>query len=377
MLIYLKVVLQLFRLLSTMNRNMKTQKYYCLSLLHFNFRYLFLFLFIIGISSCSKEEVEEIPCPECVGPGGGTIEITDPQSPMYGVKVIIPPGSLQKEGKLWIQDHEYIYFPEGIKPYHEKSGFSFSTYNLPDSFPVEIRIPFHQVNLEPYEVISIFYSDEFFDKWHLVLPEEITDEYISIKTNFHPDWSWGFIDLYEIDYEYLEPIMHRIHGEAQWREIEKYIEDYLNDLSKDKPDFSCITLDVMNQAFAITSEEYKEKVLKFQLIKGAICGNCDATQAAYYDELFRYVILNLRIKFTEIFTDGVGGKWYIKLFVKVMAGVKIYFIQQEINNLQCDHKCFFEHWDDEFRKDLSIYLFTLSMHELIEYAIDEGIIDCP
>jgi len=56
----------------------------------------------------------EIEASAIIGPSGGTVEVTNPSSPLFGVKIEIPPNSLSQETTITIGK------PLSPPPFHQR-----------------------------------------------------------------------------------------------------------------------------------------------------------------------------------------------------------------------------------------------------------------
>ena len=107
-----------------------------------------------------------------IGPEGGTIEVTDPTSPLYGVKVEVPPGAVDSNetfriGRLQASPP----FPTSLQKISETvllepKGMLFN-------IPVSVSIPYDDKDVLDKNMLSVYRYDEATSAWNAVTVKDI------------------------------------------------------------------------------------------------------------------------------------------------------------------------------------------------------------
>src|SRR3972149_1993499 len=107
-----------------------------------------------------------------IGPSGGTIEVTDTSSPIFGVRIEVPPGALSKETTITLS--KAVNSP----PFPSESKIEGTVVNIGPSgtqfqIPVTVTIPYKDVDSNgrldntpiSENVLTVFQHDEGTTDW--------------------------------------------------------------------------------------------------------------------------------------------------------------------------------------------------------------------
>jgi len=125
-----------------------------------------------------------------IGPAGGTVEVTNPSSLLYGVKVEIPAGALNTDTNITIS----IQSDEPTLPtYLKKIGPMISL--TPDgtffNIPVTISIPFNSNIVTDKDMLGVYTYDKETSSWDILTLKEMSTGEIKVLTNHFSPFQVG------------------------------------------------------------------------------------------------------------------------------------------------------------------------------------------
>jgi hypothetical protein len=323
-----------------------------------------------------------------IGPDGGTVEVTDPDDPLYGVSVSVPTGSWSacwEVGITYTSIFSTPDYPDGYVPFErpmptgavELHIFRWTpdtAYDAPDSMYVEVSFPLQRLQRNDLELYSAFFVDAAQTTWRIKFPDNVADSVLTVQTRaWRRQWSWGRVDLAEIDFEeHLEPALEDRVGTETWNEIKATVDSvYEAAMRATWEPITCIALDFAEGLFLEFQNYSKDMV---NAIQGSIpCGGCDATTMAFYQELVQYVRLNIEYMIVEMFTDAVPGRaWPLKLAGFAMMGSLLAAMEA----LECDYECLVKRAPPPFYVYTAGYWFSYLVVEGIRWFRDSDLINC-
>jgi hypothetical protein len=142
-----------------------------------------------------------------IGPDGGTIEVTDPESALFGVRVDIPAGALAQRTTIVIEyTRNAPSLPDGLDSPYPTIKFSPETTFLKKveiTFPIQYPPP-DAADEDNDEILGAFYwkSDE--SKWSIVPPMLVDNNRMTIETSHFSMWKWGSIFLKKAEKKHFE-----------------------------------------------------------------------------------------------------------------------------------------------------------------------------
>jgi len=127
-------------------------------------------------TGCNKNEAtNRYEAPAAVGSGGGVVEITDPENPLYGARVIIPQDALSKSTTISIEQRSV---PAELPPDYMLAGpcVDFGPDGSIFNKQVDIMLPYHDRDSDGMidgtavaeSLAGVFYYNESADAWEEV-----------------------------------------------------------------------------------------------------------------------------------------------------------------------------------------------------------------
>jgi len=105
-----------------------------------------------------------------IGPEGGTIEINDSESPIYGAKIEIPQGAIPEDIDIviFIEPNPPDITEEYFQPNIPVINFTTSSGIYSFSKPINITIPINEFILNEPKIPAVAYFNEESDEWEIV-----------------------------------------------------------------------------------------------------------------------------------------------------------------------------------------------------------------
>ena len=325
---------------------------------------------------------------DCIGAAGGSVAITDPEAPLYGVKRDVPAG--QWTG-CWFANLWYMTtfstpnFPDGIEGYEgwltgsvqielTKSVPPGTAFTVPDSMYMELTFPTRNLVCAADEIVTALCFDESAQMWRVVMPVAKDASSITVRTYHHARlWTWGKVILHEVDFElYLRPALEELYGASGYAAVAAELERAYESVIAHDMAITCANLDLVHDLFLNLQSASRADLIAAQAAMGGACGVCDVTSAAFYDELVEYVRLRIQAFFVELLFVENGPS----LLIQVWGFMRLCETLAEIEALGCDYPCFFAHVDEVFLGKLAVYYVSTFVVWAVEYAESSGVVDC-
>jgi hypothetical protein len=344
----------------------------------------------LAFAGCGEDKgpIIEDDCPYGIGPAGGVVEVTDPSSDLYGVKIEVEPGAWNACYSVFMGYHSTFTtpnFPDGLEGYAswltgslameiEEPGSGGTPVAAPDSLEMRITFPIRDLVCDEDEILTAFRYDDAVQRWRVVLPVAMTDSTITVRACRHqPLWTWGKVSLFDADFDlYIAPALAEMHGAGQWAQAQVELRDLYASIIDHDMALNCANLNLVRTLFAGVRDGMAAELTAFQDGLGGACGICDVTTAAFYNELLEYAMLNLSNFFIELLFVDNGPN----LLIKVYGFMRMCENYAQMEALDCDFECFFDAVDAEFVGNLACYYAATLVVVVIDYAIGSGWIDC-
>ncbi|MCP4571715.1 MAG: hypothetical protein GY838_05130 [bacterium] len=348
---------------------------------------------VLPLAGCGNDDEPLDPwadCGEsCIGPGGGSVAIDDPDHPFYGARISVPPGAWDREWSVFM-GYETTFttpnFPDGLEGYESILTGSLDLRVTdfappgeqaapPDSLYLEITFRLTDLECAPGEMFTLYRFDEAVDRWRLEFPDARTDSTITVHTYHHAtQWTWGVVNVHEADWDlYLAPVMEEEHGAGDWSQVQQALQDAYDEVFDHDLGVTCTNLDFVRTVFAGIRDESQIAVVAHQDALGGACRVCDVTTGDFWNEYLDYIALNFEAWLIELFLVDNGPD----LIVQIYGIIRLCETWEEIAELACDYECFWGHADSAFYSDLALYCATTMIVEAIDYAYSSGYISCP
>lgn len=340
------------------------------------------------LGSCGNDEPSDLePDPGCIGSAGGSITVTDTMSCLHNVSFSVAPNT-------W-QDCWYVYlnyrstfstpnFPDGLEGYEGwltgsldldiGRGVQGQWTDAPEDLEFELTFPRGDLTEGPGERLMAFRYDEEASLYRLAVPVRRDDESLTVKGHHYGQlWTWGKVDLDDVDYDtYLAPAMAELHGEGAWLDVQAELTRLQEEALAGQHAITCQALQIARGALVAAGESAAGNVRVIQNSIHGRCGNCDATTAAFYDELKEYLRLQAQYWISDLWLGSMRNT-LIKLYSLFLCG----YLQYEMDQLGCDFECFADAMSADFYVQLSVCGACRLAVELVDWAIVTGYVDCP
>lgn len=319
-----------------------------------------------------------------IGPEGGTIEVTDPYSPIYGVKVDIPAGALASEATIIIsQTYLAPSLPTGLTSDNPVVELSTDTAFLKD---IEITFPIEYIPYSDEELLSAFYWDTDNAKWIVVPPKQINDYKMIIKTDHFSLWRWGIVMLAEVEAETATAWLEDMFDD--WSELQATLEDqvepFLSAVQDPESWTYCDTRDIILGLFDSMRQGAKERIKNYLDSVWDECKilnldnewvNCDES-ALISGQPVAWLAIEIRTWLVEQLASAVLAfpsnsddtrqvrnlqlAGLVQAFVEEILGailaklIAYEYYQHAIRTIDCDYRCVLENGNFDFYSDLFI-----------------------
>lgn len=335
-------------------------------------RYISL-IFIIAfgilpiIASCGggggEGEVRPTSWEKVVGPEGGTVEVTEPSSPIYGMKIEIPAGALAEQATIIISEDESA---EPAYPLPAGLTSDYPAVNISSDRPfvqdVKITFPIQGMPGNVGEILSAFYYRTSDGRWTIVSPTKINASQLIIETDHLSLWRWGIVFLEEVEQETVTAAMEE--SVDDYNEVKAGVETKMapflspfNDLISMYELYNCCE-DRQNMANFLTAtiNEYEPEIaaiLNSTDVKDACDPDCTLEHMLVTDEqmrLFKWLEREFWLFIAAGAFGGGSGPALIGDFCNNLVGklVMAQGYRNAVEELGCDYRCVFKNGDGLF-----------------------------
>ncbi len=302
-----------------------------------------------------------------IGPGGGTVEVTDPNSAIRGVKVTIPPGAVAQMTTIFIEETwDAPQLPAGLSIDYPIINLGSGTTFLKD---VEITLPVRYIPSVDGHILGAFYWNTTKAKWIIIPARQVNDHKLTITTRNFGLCRWGTVRLSEVDDDIVIASMEEMQSMFDaWSNLKQAMENKLNPLISvlDHPTLSrnlarCDTQNEILSILASLRQEALQGVTDY-LATPAVVNNCkicdpDTCLASTCDpnklisgQPIEWLQKEIQIYFQEIFISAACPIDLLgPICGKMVAWAKY---QEAIRSLSCDWRCILANGNLDFYLDL-------------------------
>lgn len=142
-----------------------------------------------------------------IGPEGGTLEVTEDESPLYGMKIEVPSGAVAQQATITISLDASGPLPEGFDSSYPVANIDSDAPFLQD---VKITFPIWSIPTGDGEILSAYYYRTSDGMWTIVSAMEINDTQLIIETDHLSLWRWGTVTLEDVAPETVTAAMQEI-----------------------------------------------------------------------------------------------------------------------------------------------------------------------
>lgn len=311
---------------------------------------------------------EPNPAEHVIGPAGGTIEVTDPNSAIKGVRITIPPGALAETTTILVEETtDFPSLPAGLSAFYIPMNFVSSAAFLKD---VEITFPVQLIPDADGEILGAYYWNATKAKWTIIPARQVKDNKITIATRNSGLFWWGIARLSEVDDDTVVASMEEMQSMFDaWtnlkQELESRLDPLMEVLANPTPSRNLTRCDTQDEILGILAslrEDALQGVADY-LATPAVASNCKicdpfnncVPSACDADLLISGQPIDWLRKEIEIYCNEMFASAVCPIDIlgpvcgKLVAWAKY---QEAIRSLGCDWRCILANGDLDFYSDL-------------------------
>lgn len=271
-----------------------------------------------------------------IGPEGGTLAVTDAQSPLYGVRVEVPPGALATSATVSLRAVTDVSalptLAAGLAAFEPVLEL---TSDAPFAADVTLAFPLRSTALREDQVLSAFRADAA--SWKVVLAAALDGEAFVVRTREVGTWRWGVTLLETVEYETLKPAMEAIRGPVAWAEAEAAahteFEQRFANLQQTDDWTNCDSLWLIASIIRDTRDSTVDSI---EQTLATTCGGCDVTVGVFLNQLVDYVRAKVRQQLVNFIIDSCDTNFLLNLYLKLETAI---YFHNVIERLSCDYEC--------------------------------------
>jgi hypothetical protein len=320
---------------------------------HFAFRFfpvLTVSLFLLVMDGCGDGSDLDLsegwtwPTTEkVIGPEGGTIEVTDTTSTVYGVKIEIPAGALAQDTNIVIESKwASAFLPTGVSSDYPIVEFS---PDIPFLKDVQISFPVNSIpSGDDGRILSAFYWNSDSGKWIIVPPRQILQDEVIVSTNHFGVWRWGTVSLTEVEQDTMEAWLKDTFGDEEYNDFVFNLEtdfEWLTSAIEDWDNFvRCesqnLVLNTLSNMVTKSEQDLNDLVKNYE----PACGVCDLTGSSFPEKVEEYIKIEFRYYVADQLVEAMSRKGeLLGILGKLLLLV---WYDNALQQLNCDVGCMFE-----------------------------------
>lgn len=323
----------------------------------------------IGLAGCGTDEVKAV-----IGPAGGTVAVTDKGSPLYGIKVEIPPGALASEANIAIRAADAKGLPAlqaglaAFEPIFELAS------DVRFDRAVRMIFPVQSEAVRNDQVLSGFFADPTTGTWQVAVARSLEGDAFSVKTSSVGTWRWGVMLLDRVRYETLKPAMVAVVGATHVEAIEDaataQFDTLVGDLKTSQDAWDDCDSIAATVAAIRSFRDLEEQDMRADM--ATVCGGCDVPGEVFISDLYDYLKAKARLWLTNLLVEAASPNFLIELVLKLEAA---YHFDQVLQRLSCDFECLADESPPGFWGHVGGYI--VCDVALVFIAIGVSYTDCP
>ncbi len=295
-----------------------------------------------------------------LGPEGGTVEVTDPGSPLHGLRVVVPPGGLSKPTRVTLEavGSSLPDLPSGVVAFEPAFRLAVGS---PLAADVLVTLPYGALPAQRGEVPTALREETGSGTWSLLLPVAVGASSVDVRVAEQGTYRWGFTLLEEASTPTLETAMVEQHGAEQWSEFQTSAETQYEtlvvpNLLNPANYTNCDKLNALGQFFV---GAYDDATVRLASGLAASCGGCHISFETFLSEVERWIKLQVQHFLVDAIVESCDLDFFIGLLLKFNIDVEY---QELANDLSCDYQCLIAAPPPGFWLDLAtIYVSSVSM----------------
>lgn len=320
-----------------------------------------------------------------IGPDGGVIEVTDPESSIYGFKIEIPEGALDSYATITVSEVSSApSLPVGLissNPIIEVSADAPFLKEIQMFFPLQSTFYYSET------MLCAFYYNTANSNWRIVAAESMNGNTMTVSTQHLSYWRWGEVSPDEVELETLQLFLNDTFGTDYVSRFETAIDNYLQPLLDGTWNY-CDHRTEIADFLKVTAENAKIDAEIYLQLVGNECdieawGPDPTTSDIFYglEEL-----AEMNYEFWESQLSFWPEEWYdIVDFVPIVGEIKgfyetahaLYVLEQKQEALKAEYLCIFDNADPELWINLGAYYIAEGLRYGLTIAEMLGYITCP
>lgn len=338
-----------------------------------------------GSSDEEEENPERYSSETEIGPGGGVIEVTDQESSIYGFKIEIPAGALDRFATITVSEVSSApSLQAGLKssnPIIEVSA------DAPFLKEIQMFFPLQNTSYNSDTMLCAFYYDTADSNWRIVNPESIDINTMIVRTQHFSYWRWGEVLPDEVELETLKPLLEDMFGADYVIRFETAIDTQLQPLLNGTWNYCDHRFEVWD-FLDLTADNAKIEAEKYLQLIGIECnisawGSDPTISDIFYglQELAEMNIEFLESQLTFWPEDPLDVLDFVPIVGEIKGAVEtahaLYVLKQKQEALKAEYVCIFEKADPELWINLCLYYMSEGLYYGLIGAEMVGYIVCP
>lgn len=349
----------------------------------------FVIILALFLSACSTDTnspgsiIDECDGENLYGPAGGEIEITEENSFLYGLRVVIPAGALEECRSFWVDDCWLPSLPLGCIAYPTgHTQFNLETGgDKPYGLELEFFFPVEYLEVKEGESPCAFGYDRRVSEWKVILPDVYDGNTLWVRTTYLDSWNWGKIDLDKVSPENLSDAMKEQYGETEWNSAIAGINQAAELLKTLYVDSSCDTWITMRDDYLPELIQQQRNILESYQSQIDICGDCNLLSPEFGLTLSEYILAKIVVLATDLWSLFTGGWFGFMPFLgeaNMLINCERLMAMAIIEDSVCDFPCVTEKVGYSVYTTYALHYVYMVTHYMVTLAIEGDFwVTCP
>ena len=331
-------------------------------------RHLFSLITLVGVFTalvgCSSTDGTDWPQSQHTyeyeaGPEGKVIEVKD-NSPIHGLKIVVPEGALAETTKITI--NRWVYAPE-LPDGLERNYYFFPEIEITSDAPflkeIQLIFPCPETPESSGKILCAFYWDTDRGSWQVVIPESFANNEMKVQTTHFSYWQFGELIPDDVEVETIETWLDELFGpnfldrlaDALEGETQQFIDWSIWTYCANQSDIAN-ALEVIRADAKLSAEGYLQSV-------NEICNIWDhaPTVGDIFYGIEELIDIHLQYLGQTIGAEGLSMVPYIGDILAIVAKASAQAVyEQNLNNLKDEYMCIFEEAEYELWINFGLYI---------------------
>jgi hypothetical protein len=306
-----------------------------------------------------------------VGPAGGSIAVTDPHSPLAGVKVNVPAGAVSGANiTLTARTDSDLPLPPGLAGLGY--GFDLATDEALAS-EIEICFPVYSSQRRYDQILSGLYLDATAARWDVAQPASVGSHVFTVRTRKVGTWRPGVTLVGEAD-EALTDSIELIHGPqviAQFKEgVRGFVEPFLDRIASIDTWTNCSNVTTL--LADLTRLRGLARALDLSDVAPQ-CGTCNVSLSQFREDIGELISIKVESYVTDNLLQLVDLPFWADVATQLLT---LTYYQNKVEALSCDYECLVEANPTGLWLNVGTAVAAEVVVDLAEYLASEKF-ECP